>query len=516
MADPSPGHIRFLGHAGLDIHLGGTRVLCDPWLSPRGAFVANWHQFPSTVGVIDPASLRGASWVYVSHIHPDHFDAETLATLPRDVRVLIARFPSRELREGIDALGFREVVEAAPGQWVRLGDGVEAQVLIDPAGYIEDSCLVLRGPQGTIVDQNDCALDGPGLDLLAALRPLIHFVQFSGASYFPAVYDFPPERMRLHVQRYRELLMSRFLEATRRVGAPHVVPFAGPPCFLEDRNFHLNFDGIYFDHGELAAMVGARAPEVAARLRPLQPGSTVTGLGTDALSFPADPPPYASKAAYLEAYRRRRAPLIAAYVEELRASAPPLDGPALADYLRVFFGVPELLGDMALVFELRLRGGPSAWVDFRTRPVRILSEPPGPSHYRIECDAFWVAWIVAGRLTWYDLMQSGRATLHRDPDVYSVGLMNHLNFRHRPELVEVLRRLAAERSTVRVQDDEMEYTVQRLCPHLGRDLSQGTVRDGILTCAAHGWQFDLRDGGRCVFGGGVPIVVTDAVPRPPR
>jgi nitrite reductase/ring-hydroxylating ferredoxin subunit len=36
------------------------------------------------------------------------------------------------------------------------------------------------------------------------------------------------------------------------------------------------------------------------------------------------------------------------------------------------------------------------------------------------------------------------------------------------------------------------YAVDEACPHMRADLSNGTLRDGILTCAWHGWQFDLR------------------------
>ena len=38
------------------------------------------------------------------------------------------------------------------------------------------------------------------------------------------------------------------------------------------------------------------------------------------------------------------------------------------------------------------------------------------------------------------------------------------------------------------------------CPHEGYPLSQGIVRDGVLTCKWHNWKFDLASGA-CVFGG---------------
>ena len=42
------------------------------------------------------------------------------------------------------------------------------------------------------------------------------------------------------------------------------------------------------------------------------------------------------------------------------------------------------------------------------------------------------------------------------------------------------------------------YAIQRRCPHLKADLTRfGSVEDGILTCAMHGWRFELATG-RCL------------------
>jgi len=42
------------------------------------------------------------------------------------------------------------------------------------------------------------------------------------------------------------------------------------------------------------------------------------------------------------------------------------------------------------------------------------------------------------------------------------------------------------------------YRIQRRCPHLRADLTRfGHIEDGVLTCALHGWQFELATG-RCL------------------
>lgn len=45
------------------------------------------------------------------------------------------------------------------------------------------------------------------------------------------------------------------------------------------------------------------------------------------------------------------------------------------------------------------------------------------------------------------------------------------------------------------------HAVDNRCPHMGYPFSKGTVKDGILICHWHHWQFDLKTGG-CFVGGG--------------
>lgn len=42
-------------------------------------------------------------------------------------------------------------------------------------------------------------------------------------------------------------------------------------------------------------------------------------------------------------------------------------------------------------------------------------------------------------------------------------------------------------------DDEV-HVIDNACPHSGGNLSAGEVRDGVVTCPLHGWEFALRTG----------------------
>lgn len=42
--------------------------------------------------------------------------------------------------------------------------------------------------------------------------------------------------------------------------------------------------------------------------------------------------------------------------------------------------------------------------------------------------------------------------------------------------------------------DGMLVAYEDRCPHLANPLSEGVLSEGVLTCAAHEWQFDARTG----------------------
>ena len=61
-------------------------------------------------------------------------------------------------------------------------------------------------------------------------------------------------------------------------------------------------------------------------------------------------------------------------------------------------------------------------------------------------------------------------------------------------------RKAEGRRFVCVRDGSEVHALDDRCPHQGYPLSQGTVRNGVLTCEWHNWKFELGSGA-CSFGG---------------
>src|SRR3954471_4386588 len=232
-----------LGHAGLFIETAAGSVLCDPWVNP--AFFGSWFPFPDNTDLDWAHYGRSADYLYISHLHRDHFDAQNLRrSVRKDITVLLPAFATDELERELRALGFTRFLRTESGKPVeRNGLRIMITALAGPGdGPIGDSALSLDDGETAVLNQNDAhPLDIEQLKGFGAYHA--HFLQFSGAIWWPMVYDLPATAKRAFAQRKQAGQQERALRYIDAVGAAHVFPTAGPPCFLDEDLHHLNGHG---------------------------------------------------------------------------------------------------------------------------------------------------------------------------------------------------------------------------------------------------------------------------------
>lgn len=81
--------LQLLRHATMLIEIAGKQVLVDPMLSEPGQMpaipgVANSFDNPLVALPINPAGLKNADAIIVTHTHSDHFDEAAMLVLPHD------------------------------------------------------------------------------------------------------------------------------------------------------------------------------------------------------------------------------------------------------------------------------------------------------------------------------------------------------------------------------------------------------------------------------------------------
>ena len=87
--------------------------MCDPWAVKANA--SGWQSFPAFSTQELTEHLADVRWVYLSHLHDDHFHPDTLEACGLlDREFIIKRFQSPILRERLKRLGVTRIHEVEP------------------------------------------------------------------------------------------------------------------------------------------------------------------------------------------------------------------------------------------------------------------------------------------------------------------------------------------------------------------------------------------------------------------
>ena len=416
-------------------------------------------------------------------------------------------------------LGFHRFLETRNSEPVE-SDGLRFAImaLVAPSdGPTGDSALVVDDGTTRILNQNDA--HPVDLEPIRELGPYhAHFLQFSGAIWFPMVYTFPQKMKDALGRRKRRNEQDRAMRYIEQIDAPHVFPCAGPPAFLDEDLFELNdFDddptNIFCDQ---PAFLSYMAEHGSDRGHLVVPGTTIELEGEAcAVTHPGPAAeverPFSAKRAYLTEYQERKRPAF----EAIRAEWPSGQVailPALKEWLEPLLEMADLTCDGVAARVLLDCSTDRVVVDFLDR--RVYAWAGEECRYRFRVDHRLVeACIAEGEEDWVNsLFLSCRFEADRDGK-YNEYVYNFFKCLS-PERLQYAEGYYAEQSRV----DELwrcdGYLVQRRCPHLKADLARfGEVDDGVLTCTMHGWRFELATG-RCLTSDGTRIYTEPAPPEP--
>ncbi len=380
---------------------------------------------------------------------------------------------------------------------------VETSITDGPGG---DSALIVDDGESRLLDQNDCRLHD--LAALTAHGPIDQqWLQFSGAIWYPMVYEMPAEHMR---ELCHAKVEAQFARATRYVqavdaasrgalGRPTLLPrpvtvplqrdhgrgvvdlprrrrFRGPPRGRRDHDGAPGGAGLHRDHVS-------------------HPGIDRTSRGRDVMA------PFRDKRAYLEQYAHDWAPWLDRLLAELPSPTPELLATlkswwepllAMAPVLRQAIGASALLrlGDLDVL------------IDFPAGEVREWAGEP--YSFSFDIDRRLVEAVTAERANdWSNaLLLSCRFRAWRAGE-FNEFLYNFFKSLSPERMARAETEAHSKRQEVDA-DSEVEevelsgWIVERYCPHQQADLAMfGRVEGCVLTCDRHGWQFDLESG-RCL------------------
>jgi len=508
-----------IGHAGILIETDAGSILCDPWFVP--AFFGSWFVFPRNDQLSDDLleRIEQADYLYITHLHADHHDEPWLLQhLRRDIPIVLPGYPTREQQRTLAGLGFTEFVRTVDGEELTLTPGLtvaihtEVSITDGPGG---DSAMVVSDGVNRLVNQNDCRTTD-----LGALRdhgPVdLHWLQYSGAIWYPMVYDMPDDRKRQLCDAKVDAQFTRAMRYVEAIDARAVVPSAGPPAFLDEELWHLNvIDGdelsIFPDQRSFLARLNAAGRHGIMAI----PGTTIEitpdGFGiTHPLHDDDVAAIFQNKREYLRQYQADWAP----WLGELKDGWNPPSTDLLAtlrDWWEPLLRMAPTLCSAVGANCLFRAGELELVIDFPHAQVRAYDGEP--YSFRFDIPRELVETVAAQRaVDWSNsLFLSARFRAWRDGDFneYVYNFFKSLSVeRMRRTEAEALRKLSPP--TEEEPDIELgPYVVQRRCPHRNADLTVfGEIEAGAdgdeLVCTLHGWRFDCSSG-RCLTAEDRPI-----------
>jgi UDP-MurNAc hydroxylase len=226
-----------LSHAGLRVEHGGTTLVVDPWLV-GSAYWRSWWNYPP-VDMTRVQALR-ADFIYLTHIHWDHFHGPSLRAFGHDVQILIPEDRYTRMRDDLLGMGFKRVHELPHGTAYALS----ADFSITPFLFfpLTDSMLAVRAGNTVLLDANDCKICGLPLRHVKRLFPSVDFVLRSHSSANTRVcheYLDGGSAEYESVDNKEDYLRS-FSNFMRAIRPRFAVPFASNHCHLHRETLKFN------------------------------------------------------------------------------------------------------------------------------------------------------------------------------------------------------------------------------------------------------------------------------------
>jgi UDP-MurNAc hydroxylase len=241
--------VQFFGNASVVItSASGKKVLCDPWFT-QGAFLGSWFTWPPNVSQFREELLETKfDFIYISHLHTDHFDRSFLSKYVRKhpgTPIVIGDFQKKYLKKALLKLdgGGANVVQLKKGKLFSIGDitlkimradicnpelcGV--QIPCSPPEYLSgiDSIGIFESDGIKILNANDAA----SLDFAKRVAPIIGKVDlvmghYAAASPYPQCF---PELDHLEIIKKDTITkaIKGLIETAEACGAKFIFPFAG-------------------------------------------------------------------------------------------------------------------------------------------------------------------------------------------------------------------------------------------------------------------------------------------------
>tara|TARA_Y100000768_G_scaffold226762_1_gene171174 strand:- start:2903 stop:4222 length:1320 start_codon:yes stop_codon:yes gene_type:complete len=263
--------VQLIGHATVLIKDKKFSFICDPWLV--GDYVNNctvWQYPPREFGI---EKINKFKYIYISHDHEDHCNAETLAKINKNTKIFIMKFKeNRNLIRRLKSMKFKNIIEVEPWEKKKIDNNTHITIFPSDQGFVDSSALI-QYKDLNIYHGNDCILYPNTIKKISKLAKIdIAFMPYAGFSGFPSSYEFSYKiKKKLAEKKKREGLKS-FYEAVKLLNPQKAVPAAGDLIIVGKGKAWIN----YFDRASPLEAIRKAPLKIKSKLVDMRPGDTFT------------------------------------------------------------------------------------------------------------------------------------------------------------------------------------------------------------------------------------------------
>ncbi len=187
---------QFIGNASGIFHgSNGTKILCDPWIKD-GVFEGSWFHYPPLKTKLN--ELNNVHAIYVSHIHPDHYD-QRYFNFSKNIPIIILDEGPNFLKKNLISNGFNNIISIKDKETKKfnefkltlfkpfVGHIFEESLL----GNLIDSSIVLQDQKKIAINFNDNTPDKKAcVELKKKFKNIdLALINYNAAGPYPSCFD---------------------------------------------------------------------------------------------------------------------------------------------------------------------------------------------------------------------------------------------------------------------------------------------------------------------------------------
>ncbi len=400
----------------------GTRLLCDPWIV-NGVFDGSWCHYPPLKTTLD--DLQDVDGIYVSHIHPDHYD-DRYFNFAKDTPLIVLDDGPNFLIKNLTRSGFTNLVRIKNGEtkkWKEFEltlfspftkhNYVEAKI-----GNLIDSALVVKNGEHIAFNAND---NTPTVEACKMLRERFGFVQLAMINYnaagpYPSCFNNLSEDKKIAEHgRILQRNYDHMVNVIKELKPANVLPFAGAYVLggrLHNKNRYLATSTWDKCADYIRAKVVQESKIVCMR------ENDVLDINTGELDRPYIPIDEQHMQNYIE--------------QTLSQIKYPYEQDEMPDSEKLLNDINEastLMRERMARYDIEVES--TIYIDFGSQPV-IVFQPKNLQQRSITCtiDARLLRRILDRKSHWNNAEIGCHIEFFREPNIYDPDLHTALQFLH--------------------------------------------------------------------------------------